>query len=414
MSFLRSPSFAAPVIVACALATGGVAGERPIARSAASPAQPSLEMVVGDYQASAQIIQIRLREDGVLTIAVPSQPVRELEPLGNYRFAQKGLTGYIIEFVRDRPERVNALMAFQPGGGFRAARMGSPDSWRPRPRTPASSTAAPALPARPALSKRRPLAFKELVFPTLIAAAYDGEFGAMPDYQSVRDYFVSIEQVFDKECYAAFLGTAEATQGYWSTEGRNVLRDQARVVANPDLAVATLNETFKRWAEGGFKADHSIANEGIRDGSLLVVLHGCESPEVIQFRRSLHRLFFSRRDVRAAPDNPGRIAALVNPELRERLGVKPPAQILATPLETLTDACIDSWRRTVLPNRAGWRPEAVMLEGTEWCRCLAARMLAAHLSDTDMAALRADFVKESGRIRDASTDQALKTACFKR
>ena len=70
MRFLRSRSFTAAVIVACALATGGVAGERPMARSDASPAQPSLEMVVGDYQASAQIIQIRLREDGVLTIAV--------------------------------------------------------------------------------------------------------------------------------------------------------------------------------------------------------------------------------------------------------------------------------------------------------------------------------------------------------
>src|SRR5262245_6273939 len=412
MRFLRSPSFTAPLIVGCALAAAEVAGER-AAASDAPAAQPSLEMVVGDYQTPTQIIQIRLREDGVLTIAVPSQPVRELEPLGSYRFAQKGLTGYTIDFVRDRPERVNALMAFQPGGGFRAARMGSTGTWGPRPRPPASRTAA-ALPPRPPLSKRRPLAFEELVFPTLIAAAYDGEFGAMPDYQSVRDYFVSIEQVFNKECYQAFLGTAEATQGYWSTEGRNVLRDQARVVANPDAAVATLNETFKRWAEGGFKADHSIANEGIRDGSLLVVLHGCESPEVIQFRRSLHRLFVSRRDVRAAPDNPGRIAALVNPELRERLGVKPPAQVVATPLETLTDACIDSWRRTVLPNRVGWRPEAVMLEGTEWCRCLAPRMLAAHLSDADMAALRADFVKESARIRDASTDNALKTACYKR
>ena len=249
------------------------------------------------------------------------------------------------------------------------------------------------------------------MFPTLIAAAYDGEFAAMPDYQSVRDYFVSIERVFDKQCYPAFLGTAEATQAYWSTERRDVLREQARVTANPDTAVDVLNERFKRWAEGGFKTDHSIASEGIRDGSLLVVLHGCESPEVIQFRRSLHRLFASRRHVRAAPDNPGRIAALVNPELRERLGVKPPTHVVSTPLETLTDACIDSWRRTVLPRRIG-SPEAVMLEGTEWCRCLAPRMLAAHLSDADMAALRADFVMESARIREASTDRALKTACF--
>jgi hypothetical protein len=145
-----------------------------------------------------------------------------------------------------------------------------------------------------------------------------------------------------------------------------------------------------------------------------VQLHTCDSIELIQFRRNLHRLFVSRREVRAAPDNPGRIAALVNPRLREQLGVHPPAEIVSTPLENLTDTCIDSWRRTVLPNRAGWRPEAVMLEGTEWCRCLAPRLLDAHLSSADMAALRADFVNEQARIRQSSTNQALKTACFKR
>ena len=100
--------------------------------------------------------------------------------------------------------------------------------------------------------------------------------------------------------------------------------------------------------------------------------------------------------------------------MEPQLGVHPPAEIVSTPLENLTDTCIDSWRRTVLPNRAGWRPEAVMLEGTEWCRCLAPRLLDAHLSSADMAALRADFVNEQARIRQSSTNQALKTACFKR
>jgi hypothetical protein len=264
------------------------------------------------------------------------------------------------------------------------------------------------------LSTRRPLAFDQLVFPSLITAVYDGDYSTMPDYQSVRDYFVSIEQVFNHSCYEAFLGTAEATQAYWSTEVRNVLRDWGRVLANPDSAFDMVNETFKRWAGSGFAADHSIANEGIRDGSLLVRVHTCESIELIQFRRSLHRLFVSRRDVRAAPDNPGRIAALVNPQLRQQLGVQVPAQVVSTPVETLTDACIDSWRRTVLPNRVGWRPEAVMLEGTEWCRCLAPKMLDARLSSDDLAALRADFLSAQARIRGATTNQALKNACYNR
>jgi hypothetical protein len=145
-----------------------------------------------------------------------------------------------------------------------------------------------------------------------------------------------------------------------------------------------------------------------------VQLHTCDSIELIQFRRNLHRLFVSRREVRAAPDNPGRIAALVNPRLREQLGVHPPAAIVSTPVEILTDVCIESWRRTVLPNRDGWRPEAVMLEGTEWCRCLAPALLEAHLSSEDMAALRADFVNEQARIRGASTNTTLKNACYKK
>lgn len=418
MRFLRSPSFAALVIVvsACALFTERVAAHR-AGRPNTPASQPSLESLVGDYQAGTQIVQIRLRPDGVLTIAVPPQPVRELEPLGNLLFAQKGLTGYRVEFVRDGSGRVNALMALQPNGAFRAARVRGADTTSARPETaraPAPKASSPTSPppARPPLSQRRPLALDELVFPTVVKAAYDGEFNTLPDFQSVRDYFVSIEEVFNRSCYPAFIGTAEATQAYWSTEGRNVLRDWDRAMANPDGAFDTVNETFKRWAGSGFKADHSIANEGIRDGSLLVRLHTCDSIELIQFRRSLHRLFASRRDVRSAPDNPGRIAALVNPRLREQLGVHPPTEIVSTPVEALTDVCIESWRRTVLPNRAGWRPEAVMLEGTSWCRCLAPALLEAHLSSEDMAALRADFINEQARIRAASTNKTLKNACY--
>ena len=47
------------------------------------------------------LVQVRARADGVLAIvapkAMPPEPVRELDPLGNWRFAQKGVAGDGIE-----------------------------------------------------------------------------------------------------------------------------------------------------------------------------------------------------------------------------------------------------------------------------------------------------------------------------
>ena len=107
--------------------------------------QPSLESLAGDYQVQGQIVQIRLRDDGVLTVAVPPQPVRDLEPAGNLRFAQKGLPGYSVDFVRDPSGNVVSLTFHQPNGDFGAARVPGQTA-RAAPPVPLPPPPAPRVP----------------------------------------------------------------------------------------------------------------------------------------------------------------------------------------------------------------------------------------------------------------------------
>ena len=92
----------------------------------------------------------------------------------------------------------------------------------------------------------------------------------------------------------------------------------------------------------------------------------------------------------------------------------PTAKPVVFSVQSLTDVCIDNWRSTVLPRRAVESTQQVMSEGQTWCRCLAPRLFMAGLSEEDKQSLLRDFVKEQGRIRNASTDERLKTACFAR
>jgi len=152
MRFRRSPSLSALAIVvfACAAFTERVEAQGR-GRSTAPAEQPSLESLAGDYKAQAQIVQVRLRSDGVLTIAVPPQPVRELESIGSLRFAQKGLAGYSVEFVRDQSGNVVALISHQPNGDFGAARVRAASS-APATGQGASAAAPAPSPATPARS----------------------------------------------------------------------------------------------------------------------------------------------------------------------------------------------------------------------------------------------------------------------
>ena len=155
MAFTRDKTGIATLTVFFVLSaalTGLAAAAQERGQAATSADRTLLESLAGDYQAPAQIVQVRLRVDGVLTFAVPSQPVRELESLGRSRFAQKGLAGSSVEFVRDPTGKTVALISRQPNGTLFAARIA------PVRGTPAGRGAAPPPPAQSAVPAAPPTA----------------------------------------------------------------------------------------------------------------------------------------------------------------------------------------------------------------------------------------------------------------
>jgi uncharacterized protein len=126
--------------------------------------QPSLQGLAGDYRADNQIVQVRLRADGVLTIAVPPQPARQLQSLGDMRFTQKGFPGYTVEFLHDDAGNAVALIYLRPNGSFSADRVPTaaarqtaaappPAGDRAPAPTPSSSAPVPATAAGQAVAR---------------------------------------------------------------------------------------------------------------------------------------------------------------------------------------------------------------------------------------------------------------------
>jgi CubicO group peptidase (beta-lactamase class C family) len=76
----------------------------------------------GEYEAANQIAKFELKSDTILTLSLPGQPLYDLEPYKETQFTIKGLTGYAVEFVRDKNNKVTEALFKQPEGVFRAAR----------------------------------------------------------------------------------------------------------------------------------------------------------------------------------------------------------------------------------------------------------------------------------------------------
>jgi len=87
-----------------------------------------LESLAGDYQSSGLLVQVKLRADGVLTLVFPKDvppQVRELVPLGDLRFAQKGVANNSVEFLRNPAGHITGLMLHAPYGSTFRARVGA-------------------------------------------------------------------------------------------------------------------------------------------------------------------------------------------------------------------------------------------------------------------------------------------------
>ncbi len=77
---------------------------------------------VGSYVLGATPVTVALRDDHVLTLAIPGQLTRELIGLRGRKFALKGSNGYSVEFVVDEKGAVNQVVFYQPNGNFVATR----------------------------------------------------------------------------------------------------------------------------------------------------------------------------------------------------------------------------------------------------------------------------------------------------
>jgi CubicO group peptidase (beta-lactamase class C family) len=81
-----------------------------------------LEPLAGAYELGPTPVTVTLRGDGVLVLAVPGQPPRELEPVRGTTFTVKGLSGYQVVFKKDDSGRVVEVAFQQPGANYVAKR----------------------------------------------------------------------------------------------------------------------------------------------------------------------------------------------------------------------------------------------------------------------------------------------------
>jgi hypothetical protein len=80
-----------------------------------------LDQFTGDYEMMGMTAAIALRDDNVLVLTVPGQPVYELEPYRGTEFKIKGFDGFSVKFVIEKGDVTQAVF-IQPNGVFPANR----------------------------------------------------------------------------------------------------------------------------------------------------------------------------------------------------------------------------------------------------------------------------------------------------
>jgi CubicO group peptidase (beta-lactamase class C family) len=81
-----------------------------------------LKQFAGVYEIGSVNATVALRDDNVLTLAIPGQTVRELAGLRGKKFLVKGLNGFSLEFIEDKSGKITQAAFYQPNGNFVAVR----------------------------------------------------------------------------------------------------------------------------------------------------------------------------------------------------------------------------------------------------------------------------------------------------
>jgi CubicO group peptidase (beta-lactamase class C family) len=77
-----------------------------------------LKAFSGEYELGPTKVTVALRPDGVLTLAIPGQPVYEMIGTRGRKFALKNLEAYYVEFIPDKSGVITQAAFFQPDGNF--------------------------------------------------------------------------------------------------------------------------------------------------------------------------------------------------------------------------------------------------------------------------------------------------------
>jgi hypothetical protein len=201
-------------------------------------------------------------------------------------------------------------------------------------------------------------------------ALYADEPASVPDMQSVRGYYASIEAAFTKECSEDL---------------------------NPYYAQALVGYLAGNVLRGG--AQPGRAKEGEDDARTFLSKYRCQSPEAVRLRANLRKLVFARKNARVEVENDARMIEMINPAHRAKLGIKR-RPVVETPAEVIFANC-----RTWLVEGTPPGPGVDREEQRAYCACLAPQLVAAPLDPAERDGLLKNFGPTYTKLKE--TKQAV-------
>jgi hypothetical protein len=237
-------------------------------------------------------------------------------------------------------------------------------------------------------------------FPVLMSRLYFAEFDKIPDDEKTRSVVVSVMSALNRNCGERSTQVGLAAMRYGSRMMREMDRDPTKVLEHTLGPLAKMIQEFESGGGilSGFEAMASssgsmIVTEGVEDGENLVRTQGCGTANYKQFARNMDDLILGRSHQEPAPDDDVLFSTLMQPSLRQRLGLPDPDAVLR---ERQTQAYItaanDSCTKTYT-NR-------------DFCNCVISELKQMEFADSEWEQIGADF---SALAKLGRTHQGLRT-----
>lgn len=221
-------------------------------------------------------------------------------------------------------------------------------------------------------------------FSGLIEAIAAGNLRDIPDDQETRSQVGSILRAFTEECGEAPAEVALRAARYISPQLREMERNPGQGIANMLMDLANMRDRALdsgdftgAWTDYANK-NAAFRTEGMHDGKVFVVMHGCLSPEYGQFTRQLYSLIVDRSGRDPARYDEVEFSRMMSPWFREEMNFADPtealrARQLAAMVDTGTAACAEAF------DKPGF------------CGCVIENLKTAQIGDEVWAAIGSDF-----------------------